>query len=183
MKAIFFLILAGCGTFASGIISTLFGGWAQPMVVLLVAIALDYVSGVIVALFFHNSPNTEGGGLSSTVGFKGLLRKCVMIFFVAMAYQLDKIIGTQSMIRDAVAIFFIANEAVSLVENAGLMGIPVPKIILTGIEVLKGKADAHVDEVANHSDKPPDETPTIPVLAYEDYDEDESPIAGGEGNE
>jgi hypothetical protein len=57
-----------------------------------------------VALFFKNSPHTPNGGLSSTVGLKGLLRKFVMIFFVAMGYQLDKIVGTQNMIRDTVAV-------------------------------------------------------------------------------
>ena len=159
MNALFILILAGLGTFVSGIIGILFGGWATPMAVLLIAIGLDYISGVIVALFFKKSPHTEGGGLSSAVGLRGLFRKFVMIFLVALAYQLDKIVGTQNMIRDAVAVFFIANEAVSLVENAGLMGIPIPRIILTGIEVLKGKADAHIDKVASHSDKPPDEDP------------------------
>ena len=156
MKALFILILAALGTFVSGVIGILFGGWATPMAVLLIAIGLDYISGVIVALFFKNSPHTEGGGLSSSVGLKGLFRKFVMIFLVALAYQLDKIVGTQNMIRDAVAVFFIANEAVSLVENAGLMGIPIPKIILTGIEVLKGKADVHIADVKAHSDKPPD---------------------------
>ena len=157
MKALFILILAALGTFVSGVIGILFGGWATPMAVLLIAIGLDYASGVIVALFFKKSPHTKGGGLSSSVGLKGLFRKFVMIFLVALDYQLDKIVGTQNMIRDAVAVFFIANEAVSLVEIAGLMGIPIPRIILTGIEVLKGKADAHIADVESHSDKPPDE--------------------------
>lgn len=180
MKAIFILILAAVGGFGSGILNALWGGWSQPIVVLLIMIGLDYFTGVLVALVFRKSPHTKGGGLSSAIGFKGIARKCVMIFFAAMGYQLDKIIGSQSMIRDAVAIFFIANEAVSLVENAGLMGLPIPKIILTGIEVLKGKADSHVEDVASHSDKLPDETPTITVMAYDD-DEDGSPVTGGDG--
>lgn len=157
MKATLFMILAAVGGIGSGILATLFGGWSRPMGVLLIMIGLDYLSGVIVALFFKRSPHTEGGGLSSTVGFKGLLRKFGMIFLVAMAYQLDKIIGSTNLIRDAVSIFFIANEGLSLIENAGLMGIPIPKILLRGIEVLKNRADAKTDELANgYGDKPPD---------------------------
>lgn len=150
------VILAAVGAVGSGIIAVLFGGWNAPMWVLLVMIGLDYATGVIVALVFKKSPHTQGGGLSSAVGLKGLFRKCVMIFLVAMAYQLDKTIGTNCLIRDSVAIYFIANEGVSITENAGLMGIPLPKIILTGIEVLKNKASAHIEEVESHNAKPPD---------------------------
>jgi toxin secretion/phage lysis holin len=158
MKALFILILASIGSIVSGIIAALYGGWSQPMTVLLIMIGLDYITGLIVA-FGGNSPHTTNGGLSSAVGLKGLLRKFIMIIVVAAAYQLDKLIGT-SYIRDAVAIAFIANEALSLIENAGLMGVPIPNILLKGIEVLKGKADQHTDELTeNHSDKPPDEDP------------------------
>ena len=151
------LLLAAVGAAGSWIVAALFGGWSQPMAVLLIMIGLDYLSGVIVALVFRKSPHTESGGLSSSVGLKGLLRKFILIVIVAAAYQLDKLIGT-SYIRDAVAIAFIANEALSLVENAGLMGVPIPNILLKGIEVLKGKADQHTDKLTkNHSDKLPDE--------------------------
>ena len=179
MKAILILILTAVGAIGSGILAALFGGWSQPMAVLLIMIALDYISGVVVALVFRKSPHTENGGLSSSVGLKGLLRKFILIVIVAAAYQLDKLIGT-NYIRDAVAIAFIANEALSLIENAGLMGVPIPNILLRGIEVLKGKADAHVEDVESHSDKPPDEeNPHILFLAREDLDDEED----GEGDE
>lgn len=155
MKTMLILALAAIGSIGSGIVAALFGGWSQPMAVLLIMIGLDYISGVIVALVFRKSPHTESGGLSSSVGLKGLLRKFLLIVIVAAAYQLDKLIGT-SYIRDAVAIAFIANEALSLIENAGLMGVPIPNILLKGIEVLKGKADAHVEDVESHGNKPPD---------------------------
>ena len=158
MKAMLVLALAFVGAIGSGILAALFGGWSQPMAVLLIMIGLDYITGLIVA-FGGNSPHTTHGGLSSAVGLKGLLRKFIMIIVVAAAYQLDKLIGT-AYIRDAVAIAFIANEALSLIENAGLMGVPIPNILLKGIEVLKGKADQHTDELTeNHSDKPPDGDP------------------------
>lgn len=171
MKAMLVLALASVGAIGSGILAALFGGWSQPMAVLLIMIGLDYISAVIVALVFHKSPHTENGGLSSSVGLKGLLRKFVLIVIVAAAYQLDKLIGT-SYIRDAVAIAFIANEALSLVENAGLMGVPIPSILLKGIEVLKGKADQHTDELAQgNEDKPPDGS-----------EEEPGKMEGGEGN-
>lgn len=166
MKAMLFLILAALGSICSGILSALFGGWNNPMTVLLIMIGLDYITGLIVA-YLGKSPHTEGGGLSSAVGLKGLLRKFVMIVVVAAAYQLDRAIGT-NYIRDAVAIFFIANEALSLVENAGLMGIPIPRIILTGIEVLKGKADAHIDDLSGKQEQKPPNAPE----PDEDYEEE-----------
>ena len=117
------LIMAVVGAAGSGVIALLWGGWSQPMTVLCILMGLDYVSGVIVALVFRKSPKTESGGMSSLIGLKGLLRKLFLILIVAAAYQIDKVIGTDYL-RDAVAIAFIANEALSLLENAGLMGIP-----------------------------------------------------------
>lgn len=144
-------VLLALGAAASGIIAALWGGWSQPMTVLCILMALDYISGLVVALVFHKSPKTASGGASSAIGLKGLLGKLFLIFMVAAAYQIDRVLGT-SYLRDAVALAFIANEALSLIENAGLMGIPVPKVLLRGIDVLKGKADA----AGEAHDKPPD---------------------------
>lgn len=157
------LILAAVGATLSGVIAILWGGWSQPMTVLVILMGLDYVSGLSVALVFRRSPKTESGGASSIIGLKGLLRKLFLIVIVAAAYQIDKIIGT-AYLRDAVAIAFIANEALSLLENAGLMGIPIPRVLLKSIDVLKGKSeseDEHVPitflNVEEKRDKPPDE--------------------------
>jgi toxin secretion/phage lysis holin len=140
-----FLLLAAFGALGSGIVAVLWGGWSQPMTVLCILMGLDYLSGVAVALVFHKSPKTETGGASSLIGLKGLLRKVFLMIVVAAGYQLDTVIGG-NYIRDGVAIAFICNEALSLIENAGLMGIPIPKVLLRGIDVLKGKT----------ADKPPD---------------------------
>ena len=134
------MILAAVGAAVSTVIAVLWGGWSQPMTVLCIMMGLDYLSGVVVALVFRASPKTSSGGMSSEAGLKGLLRKIFLILVVSAAYQIDKAIGTY-FLRDAVAFAFIANEALSLVENAGLMGIPIPKVLLHGIEVLKGKAE------------------------------------------
>lgn len=149
------LMLAG-GALVSGVIAALWGGWTQPMTVLCILMALDYVSGLVVALVFRASPKTASGAASSIIGLKGLLRKLFLIFVVAAAYQIDKILGT-TYLRDAVAIAFIANEALSVIENAGLMGIPIPKALLRGIDVLKGKAEEMPEEETDHkNDHPPD---------------------------
>ena len=151
------VLLLGIGAVGSGIIALLWGGWSQPMTVLCIMMAMDYISGVVVALVFRKSPKTESGGMSSLIGLKGLLRKLFLILLVAAAYQVDKMIGT-NYIRDAVAIAFMCNEALSLLENAGLMGIPIPKVLLRGIDVLKGKAENVPEgtENAEAEEKPPD---------------------------
>ena len=149
-------VLLALGAVCSGIINILWGGWSQPMTVLCILMALDYISGLVVAIVYHKSPKTPSGGASSAIGLKGLLGKLFLIFMVSAAYQIDKVLGTPYL-RDAVALAFIANEALSLIENAGLMGIPIPKVLLHGIEVLKGKADEIPEDNTKHqNDHPPD---------------------------
>lgn len=121
-------------------IANAFGGWDAGLATLLIFMALDYVSGLIVAGVFHNSKKTETGTLESRAGWKGLCRKCMTLVFVLVAYRLDLVIGT-NYIRDAVIIAFIANETISLVENAGLMGLPLPAVIAKAIDILQKKAE------------------------------------------
>ena len=123
-----------------GAIASAFGGWNAALLALIICMAVDYITGIIVALVFHNSPKSTGGGLDSAVGFKGLFRKFAVLLIVLVANQMDVLIGT-TYIRDAVVIGFCANEVVSLLENAGLMGIPIPKALLKAIDVLKSKGD------------------------------------------
>lgn len=116
------------------------GGWDAGLVTLLIFMAIDYVSGLIVAGVFKTSPKTPTGTLESRIGWKGICRKCMTLVFVLVAHRLDLVSGT-NYIRDAVVIAFIVNETISLVENAGLMGLPVPSVIKNAIEVLKQKGD------------------------------------------
>ena len=124
-----------------GFIASLFGGWSTGLVTLLIFMSIDYLSGLIVAGVFHNSPKTGTGTLESRAGWKGLCRKCMTLLFVLIAYRLDLEIGT-NYIRDAVIIGFMANELISIVENAGLMGLPLPAVITKAVDVLTKKADA-----------------------------------------
>ena len=126
-------------------IASFFGGWDAGLATLLIFMAIDYVSGLIVAGVFHTSNKTNSGSLESRAGWKGLCRKCMTLLFVLVAYRLDLVIGT-NYIRDAVIIAFIANETISLVENAGLMGIPLPAVIIKAIDVLQKKTEVNENE-------------------------------------
>lgn len=127
-------VLGAVGSF----IASLFGGWSMDFQTLLLFMVVDYASGLILAGVFKKSEKTKSGALSSNVGFKGLCKKIGILFCVLIAYRLDISIGT-AYIRTAVIIAFIANEAVSIVENVGLMGVPIPPAILKAIDVLKNK--------------------------------------------
>ena len=121
-------------------IASLFGGFDAAMVTLLIFMAVDYISGMIVAGVFKKSHKTKNGALESGAGWKGLCRKGMTLVIVLIAVRLDMVIKT-NYIRDMVCIAFIANETISIIENAGLMGVPVPAVITKAIEVLKEKSE------------------------------------------
>lgn len=131
MKGYIMTIIGIVGSF----IASLFGGWDAGLATLLIFMGIDYVSGLVVAGVFHKSNKTESGALESKAGWKGLCRKCMTLLFVLIAYRLDLAIGVDY-IRNAVIIGFMANELISIVENAGLMGLPLPDAINTAIDVL-----------------------------------------------
>lgn len=137
-------IMAAIGV-AGAAATTFFGGWDASMTTLVIFMAIDYIAGIIVAGVFKKSPKTETGALESRAGWKGLCRKGITLLIVLVAYRLDLVIGS-NFIRDAVAIGFIANEAISIIENAGLMGVPIPSALVKAIEVLKKKSDAEVEK-------------------------------------
>jgi toxin secretion/phage lysis holin len=139
------ILCAGIGAIGAGIAS-LFGGADAGLVTLMIFILVDYVTGLIVAGVFHKSPKTENGALESKAGLKGLLRKGGMLLMVLVACRLDLMLGSH-FIRDACVIALISNEALSIVENLGLMGVPIPAPIINGIEVLKAKA---ADDTKKH---------------------------------
>ncbi|MBQ7567021.1 MAG: phage holin family protein [Oscillospiraceae bacterium] len=133
-------ILAILGT-VGGAIASVFGGWDDALLTLMILMGVDYLTGVIVAGVFHKSKKSESGALESRAGWKGLCRKGLTLLIVLVACRLDVMLHTD-FVRDAVVIAFCANEALSIVENAGLMGVPIPKVILRAIEVLKSRGDA-----------------------------------------
>ena len=132
-------ILSGVACVGAAIASLL-GGWTGAMTTLVILMFIDYVTGIIVAGVFHASPKSSGGALSSAVGFKGICRKFVILLIVVVACRVDLLLNT-NIIRDATCIGFCANELLSITENAGLMGIPLPRKLVDAIEVLRGESD------------------------------------------
>lgn len=139
------LICTCIGTVGAAI-ADLFGGWNASLTTLIIFMIIDYVSGLIVAGVFKASTKTASGALESNAGWKGLFKKGMTLLLVLIAYRLDLAIGT-NYIRDAVCIGFIANESISIIENAGLMGIPIPAAVTKAIDVLKSKSDTDESEV------------------------------------
>lgn len=123
-----------------GILSYLVGGFDTPLMALIICMAIDYATGLIVAGIFHASPKSPNGGLESHAGWKGLARKFVTVMIVMVAHLMDLILE-QNCIRDAVLIGFCANEIISILENAGLMGLPIPTVLREAIDLLASKKE------------------------------------------
>jgi len=98
---------------------------------LLVVIIVDYITGVLSAIY-----NNE---LSSKIGFRGIIKKFCYIFIVALSVTLDKILGNTGTIRNLVIYFFVANDGISILENVSEMNIPLPKKLVEVLEQLKNK--------------------------------------------
>ena len=133
------------------VIASFFGGWDAGLATLLIFMGLDYISGLLVAGVFKNSPKTDTGSLESKAGWRGLCRKCMTLVFVLVAYRLDLVIGT-NYIRDAVCISFCLNELLSIIENTTLMGIPFPPAFKKAIDVLQTKI-GRTEETTDKEDK------------------------------
>lgn len=134
MKRAIFASIGAVGSF----VSCALGGWDTAIITLCAFMAIDYVTGFVVAGVFHKSKKSESGGLKSHEGWKGLCKKGMILLLVVVANLLDKQIG-ENYVRDFVCIFFIANEGVSILENAALMGLPIPEVIKKALDVLQTK--------------------------------------------
>lgn len=113
-----------------------FGGWDMALIALVICLAADYISGSIVALVFHKSRKTPTGAYDSGYGLKGLCKKGLMLLFVAVAVQADRLLGIDYL-RDVVCIGFCSNEMISIVENLGLAGVPLPAPVIKALEQLQ----------------------------------------------
>jgi len=128
-----------------GAIAGLYGEWTTSLTILAIMMAVDYITGVLVAVT-GRSPKTDGGGLSSKIGFIGLAKKGFIMLIVLVATQLDRAIGNTAMVfQTATTFYYIANEGLSILENADIMGIPFPAFIRTRLE-----------DMREQKDKPPD---------------------------
>ena len=138
-------LLVGLGSMFGAILEE--SGGAQTLAVTMVrkfgdekaAWALG-ITGLVVAGVFHASPKSRTGALESRAGWKGLIRKGETLLIVLVACRLDAVMAT-SFVRDAVVIGFICNETISIVENAGLMGLPIPAVLTKAVDILKQRSE------------------------------------------
>lgn len=128
----------GAAAVIGGAIGSLLGGMDAALQTLLIFMGVDYVTGLVVAGVFGTSDKSDSGRLDSHAGWKGLCRKGVTLLVVLVAAQLDTVLG-MTIVRDAAIYAFIANECISIIENAGLMGIPIPNAVMNAIETLQNK--------------------------------------------
>lgn len=118
------------------------GGADTALKVLAIFMVIDYLSGIVVAMVFKNSPKSKNGGLDSAIGFKGICKKLFMVAMVGVANMLDSVLGTE-FVRTGLVLSLVTNETVSIVENAGCMGIAIPTVITEAIDILNGKEKHH----------------------------------------
>lgn len=130
----------------AGAIAGLYGGWSAMLTILVVMMCIDYVTGLLVA-WTGRSTKTENGGLSSKVGFIGIAKKGVIMLIVLLATLLDQAIGNTAMVfQGATVFYYIANEGLSILENADQLGVRTPRFIHDRLEIMR-----------DQNDKPPDE--------------------------
>lgn len=114
-------------------LSYAYGGWNALLVALVVFVVIDYLTGIMAAAVH--------GQLSSKVGLVGIAKKVFIFVIVAIGHIVDGVLGEGSLIRDAVIFFYLSNELLSILENGGKFGAPIPPIIKQAVEVLRGKGD------------------------------------------
>lgn len=127
------------GTISTVVINCL-GGWDFAIQTLLMFIVIDYITGMYVAGVMHKSPKTQSGGLSSKSGFHGIVKKIMILVFVAIMYRLDLFFNIDYL-RNGTIVAYCLNELISIIENAGLMGVAIPEIVKKGIDLLNSEVD------------------------------------------
>ena len=125
---------------AGSIAANALGGWDAAMQVLVALMVADYITGVLLAAVWHRSTKSASGTLDSKAGFKGILKKGMILVLVWLGVLLDRATGTDY-IRMMVVLFFVGNEGISLLENLGLMGVPYPEFLHKALEALHDQGD------------------------------------------
>lgn len=125
---------------AGSAVAQVLGGWDRELKILVALMAMDYGTGWLVAAVWHRSSKSASGALSSDAGFKGLIKKSMILALVLMAHLLDLATGSH-FVRTAVCLFFIANEALSVLENTSVMGVPYPNFVKSMLEAMGEQAD------------------------------------------
>lgn len=134
IKAKFTAILMVLGS----AVSRLLGGFTLELKTLVIFMAIDFITGLCVGGIFKKSLKTPNGALESNAGFKGISKKCITLLFVMIGHRLDVTLGV-NFVRSGVIFAYTANELISIIENAGLMGVPIPTAIKKAISILNQK--------------------------------------------
>ena len=132
-----FLVTVGS---VGGIFVRLLGGWGEDLKTLLIFMGIDFLLGLSIAAIWKKSEKSEAGTLNSWSAWKGLMRKGASLAVVLIGNRLDIMLGL-NYIRTAVIIAFCTDELISIVENLGIMGVPLPMVIKKAIDVLKEKSE------------------------------------------
>lgn len=141
VKVYFLMLVGSVGSF----ITNLFGGWSAGLSTLILCMAIDFATGLAVAMFFKTSPKSKTGTLNSMSAWQGLCKKSLTLCMVLIGYRLDVTLNLDY-IKNAVIIAYIAVEIISIFENAGLMGLPIPKVLVNIIDVLKQNGEGGENE-------------------------------------
>lgn len=128
---------------AVGAVASFLCGLPPILWILLAVMSLDYITGIIVGLM-GKSLKTDTGGLSSSAAFTGLMKKALILAVVALAHLLDGAVAMSSgidfsAVSGATCLWFVASEGISVIENASLMGVPVPDAVKQLLEVMRGQ--------------------------------------------
>ena len=138
-KEIYYASLGGIAVVGT-IIAEALGGWDTSLKVLIIFMAIDYLTGILCALVWKKSPKSESGAFESKASLKGLIRKCAVLILVYIGALLDEL-TEQTIVRTAVIIFFITNDGFSIIENLGIMGVPMPDVVKNAFELLQMKKE------------------------------------------
>lgn len=111
----------------------LLGGLDVSLKSLLIIIVIDYITGILSAIYNKN--------LNSKIGYKGIIKKFSYLFIIALSVIIDNVLGQTGTIRTLVIYFFVANDGLSILENVAEMNIPLPKKLVDTLEQLKKKGD------------------------------------------
>ena len=139
-------VCAAAGTLGTCVVN-LFGGWSNDLKTLLILMLVDYIMGIVIAGVFKKSTKSKNGALSSEAGLRGIIKKCGALVCVIVAVQVDDMLQVDY-IRTLVIITLVVNELISIVENLGILGVPVPKPLLKAIDILKNKSESEDDDNA-----------------------------------
>lgn len=138
-----FYWLRGISACVAGILTYIYGTFDNLLLILILACVADYATGIIKACITHK--------LSSNVGFVGILRKVLIFVVVGLASVIDRYTGAGFALRNLVIVFYFANECLSIIENCGEMGVPLPKFLVNMLESMKKNADDGKGDVEDGS--------------------------------